>query len=147
MEQVKIEKARQEKEIEFIKARERPLLEILEQRKLDQYKEKANISEKELTAKSTEYIQASLHNESIDIMATWWRNFIQSEREQLNDQRNKLDTEHVGSFEKKFHRIESIQVGFYRQRTILVQHLKLVTNICYLQQSKIAFSCLQHRCI
>ena len=116
MEQVKIEKVRQEKEIEFIKAQERPLLEILEQRKLDQYKEKTNISEKELTAKSTEYIQTSLHNESIDIMATWWRNFIQSEREQLNDQRNKLDTEHVGSFEKSFHRIESVQVSFYRSK-------------------------------
>ena len=132
MEQVKIEKVRQEKEIEFIKARERPLLEILEQRKLDQYKEKANISEKELTAKSTEYIQASLHNESIDIMATWWRNFIQSEREKLNNQRNKLDTEHVGSFEKNFHRIESIQVGFYRSKEDIKRfdHPMLVTPTC-----------------
>ena len=109
---MKIEKARQDEQIEFRKAQERPLLEILERRKLDQYREKAELSEKELTQKSTEYILAALHNESIDIMATWWRNFIQSEREQLNSQRTKLDTEHVGSFEKIFHRIENVQACF-----------------------------------
>ena len=45
-------------------------------------------------------------------MATWWRNFIQTERQELNDQRKKLDTDHVGLFERNFHRIENVQAGF-----------------------------------
>ena len=146
---MKIEKARQDEQIEFRKAQERPLLEILERRKLDQYREKADLSEKELTQKSTEYILAALHNESIDIMATWWRNFIQSEREQLNSQRNKLDTEHVGSFEKKFHRIESIQVGFYRSKGDIKRfdHPMLVTPTFCHHYMLYTTICLQHRCM
>ena len=112
MEKIEIEKARQEKEIDSLKAQERSLLEILEKRKLDQYKEKAIICEKELMQKSMEYVRAALHKDSIDIMATWWRNFIQTERQELNDQRKKLDTDHVGLFERIFHRIENVQAGF-----------------------------------
>lgn len=114
MEKIEIEKARQEKEIESLKAQERPLLEILEKRKLEKYKEKAILSEKELTEKSREYVQAALHTDSIDIMATWWRNFIKTERQELNDQRQKLDTDHVGSFQRMFHRIEDVQAGFQK---------------------------------
>ena len=112
MEKIEIEKARQKREIDSLKAQERSLLEILEKRKLDQYKEKAIICEKELMQKSMEYVRAALHKDSIDIMATWWRNFIQTERQELNDQRKKLDTDHVGLFERNFHRIENVQDGF-----------------------------------
>jgi len=110
LEKIEIEKARQEKEIESLKAQERPLLEILEKRKLENYEQKAILSEKELTEKSREYVQAALHKDSIDIMARWWRNFIKTERQELNDQRQKLDTVHVGSFQRMFHRIENVQL-------------------------------------
>lgn len=82
---------------------------------MDQYKEKADICEKELTKKSTEYVQASLNKDTIDVMATWWRNFIQSERKELNDQRQKLDTEYVGSLESIFHKIENVKLDLDSQ--------------------------------
>ena len=81
---------------------------------MDKYIEKAILSEKELTEKSREYVEAALHKDSIDIMATWWRNFIKTERQELNDQRQKLDTDHVGYFQRIFHRIENVQAGFLK---------------------------------
>ena len=79
---------------------------------MDKYIEKAILSEKELTEKSREHVEAALHKDSIDIMATWWRNFIKTERQELNDQRQKLDIDHVGYFQRIFHRIENAQAGF-----------------------------------
>lgn len=115
LEKLQNEKSRQEKEIESLKAEQRPLLDIIEKQKLDQYKEKAYICEKELTKKSTEYVQASLNKDTIDVMATWWRNFIQSERKELNNQRQKLDTEYVGSLESIFHKIENVKLDLDSQ--------------------------------
>ena len=114
MEKIEIEKARQEKEIELLKAQVRPLLEIREKRKLEKYKEKVILSEKKLMEESRGYVQAALHKDSIDIMATWWRNFSKTERQELNDQRQKLDTDHLGSFQRMFHQIENVQAGFQK---------------------------------
>ena len=75
--------------------------------------------------KSKEYVQAALHKASIDIMATWWRNFIKAERPELNDQRQKLDTDHIGSFQIMFHRIENVQAGFQKATKLAVNHFQI----------------------
>lgn len=89
---------------------------------MDKYIETAILSEKELTEKSREYVVAALHKDSINIMATWWRNFIKTERQELNDQRQKLDTDHVGSFQRVFHRIENVKVGFWKTTKSAMSH-------------------------
>ena len=108
--QLQNEKVRQEREIEIAKARERPLLEAMEQQKLTIYKTKATKTEQQLISQSAEFVKRSLHEESIKVMATWWSNFIQSEREMIQNQRQTLDTQYVGNFERIFHQIEKAQI-------------------------------------